>query len=392
MSGSRRTSGIGCAVFVLFIGFIFGSPGTDKASAGAQNSQGDKTVEQVRKNIQVLKGLPDSQLLKVMHLMRASLGVRCDYCHIAENDKYWMDDKPAKQIARQHIQMTNEINKASFAGRPTVTCNTCHQGRAQPVSIPSTEQGVFANTTREDPEAARPAPLPGAGEVMAKYIQALGGQAARDKVKTRVTKMSMLRPKLVNSGTPKAAMINRGEAWEMEIYQKAPDKYLTIITTPDGTVYQGFNGGTGWIRSPEEQREMSAPELARIKQQADINRDIKLEEQYSTLKVTGREKLGGRDVYVVEGLSRNNRNEKLFFDIQTGLLTRRIVLTETRLGFDPEQIDYEDYREVDGIRIPFTIRTSYLDDNHFGTTRTIKEVRHNVPVDDSKFDPPAGKK
>ena len=66
-------------------------------ASGANAQQEDKPAEQVNKNIQVLEGLPNSQLLPVMHLMRTSLGVRCDYCHVAENGKYWMDDKPAKQ-------------------------------------------------------------------------------------------------------------------------------------------------------------------------------------------------------------------------------------------------------------------------------------------------------
>src|SRR6478609_974159 len=73
--------------------------------------QEDKPVEEVQKNIQVLKGLPSSQLLPVMHFMRTSLGVRCDYCHVAENGKYWMDDKPAKQTARKMLQMVFDINR-----------------------------------------------------------------------------------------------------------------------------------------------------------------------------------------------------------------------------------------------------------------------------------------
>jgi hypothetical protein len=78
----------------------------------------------------------------------------------------------------------------------------------------------------------------------------------------------------------------------------------------------------------------------------------------------------------------------LFFDVETGLLLRRIVFTEIKLGFDPEQTDYEDYRVVDGIRLPFTARTSYLDDNHFGTTRTLMAVKYNVLIDDTRFNPP----
>ena len=72
---------------------------------------------------------------------------------------------------------------------------------------------------------------------------------------------------------------------------------------------------------------------------------------------------------------------------------RRISLfTETKLGPDPEETDYEDYREVDGVWLPFTVKISYLDDNHYGTTRKLTEVKQNVPIDDAKFEMPAAPK
>jgi len=91
----QRTS---AAIFILFCLAIISVLGFTVVNWRAANTkilaqQEDKPVEQVRKNIKVLNGMPDSQLLSVMHLMRTSLGVRCDYCHIAENGKYWMDDK-----------------------------------------------------------------------------------------------------------------------------------------------------------------------------------------------------------------------------------------------------------------------------------------------------------
>jgi hypothetical protein len=363
------------------------------SNSAATSSQEDKPAEQANKNIQVLKGLPNSQLITVMHFMRTSLGVRCDYCHVAENGKYWMDDKPPKQVARRMIEMVSEINKANFGGQPVVTCNTCHRGQTKPISVPAIGQGVFANTTREEPGARQPDPLPSVDQVLDRYFQALGGQAAAQKIKTRVIKLSWLRPKLLNGGTPNAAIIARGDTWPMEIYQKAPNKYLAVITSPNGIIYQGFNGTAGWVKSPQGQREMNGNELARIARQADLLGDFKLKEQYSQISVTGREKLDDRDVYVVLGAQASlpataRRTEKLFFDVQTGLLLRRTVLTPTALGLDPEQTDFKDYTDVDGVKLPFTIVVSYLDDSHLGTTRKYIEVKHNVSIDDAKFEQP----
>jgi hypothetical protein len=289
--------------------------------------------------------------------------------------------------------MVSEINKANFGGQPVVTCNTCHRGQTKPVSVPTIGQGVFANTTREEPGARQPDPLPSVDQVLDRYFQALGGQAAAQKIKTRVIKLSWLRPKLVNGGTPNAAIIARGDAWAMEIYQKAPNKYLAVITSPNGIIYQGFNGTTGWVKSPQGQREMNGNELARIARQADLLGDFKLKEQYSQMSVTGREKIDDRDVYVVMGPQASlpapaRLTEKLFFDTQTGLLLRRTVLTPTALGLDPEQTDFKDYTDVDGVKLPFTIVVSYLDDSHLGTTRKYIEVKHNISIDDAKFDPP----
>ena len=371
------------------------------ANSIATSQQDDKPAEQANKNIQVLKGLPNSQLITVMHFMRTSLGVRCDYCHVAENGKYWMDDKPPKQVARRMIEMTSEINKTNFNGQQVVTCNTCHRGQPKPIAVPAIGQGVFANTTREDPATKQPDPLPSVDQVLDKYFQALGGKAAAQKINTRVVKLSWLRPKLVNGGTPNAAMITRGDTWAMEIYQKAPKKYLAVITSPNGIIQQGFNGTSGWVKSPQGQREMNSAELARFARQADLLGDFALKDQYSLMTVTGREKIDDREAYVVEAQPKASggapapsttgparRTEKLFFDIQSGLLVRRIVLTATALGLDPEQTDFKDYTEVDGVKLPFTIIVSYLDDSHLGTTRKYNDVKQNVPIDDAKFEAP----
>jgi hypothetical protein len=357
--------------------------------------QDDKPAEQAGKNIQTLKGLPNSQLITVMHFMRTSLGVRCDYCHVAENGKYWMDDKQPKQIARRMIEMVAEINKANFGGQPVVTCNTCHRGQTKPVAVPAIGQGAFANTTREEPGTKALDPLPTLDQILDRYYQALGGKAAAQKITTRVIKLSWLRPKLVNAGTPNAAMIARGETWAMEIYQKAPNKYLAVITSPNGIIYQGFNGTTGWVKTVQGQREMNAAELARVTRQANLLGDFAIREQYSQMSVTGREKIDDREVYVVEALGAQaslpaptHRTEKLFFDAQTGLLLRRTMLTPTALGLDPEQTDFKDYTDVDGVKLPFTTIVSYLDDSHLGTTRKYIDVKQNVPIDDSKFEVP----
>src|SRR5690348_4010967 len=195
MSGTRVARMIVVVLFLIAVSLPF----TVTSSSQTQ----DKPVETVRKNIQVLKGMPDSQLLSVMNFMNSSLGVKCDFCHVAEPGKFQLDEKPAKNTARQMIQMTFAINKANFNGQTEVTCNTCHRGSTRPVGVPAFGQGAAANTTASTPGApgARGAETrPSVDDVFNKYVQAIGGKAAIEKVKTRLSEASLQRPKLVNPG------------------------------------------------------------------------------------------------------------------------------------------------------------------------------------------------
>ena len=341
----------------------------------------EKPAEVAFKNIQVLKGMPESQLLPVMHLMRTALGVRCDFCHIAVNGKYQLDDKPPKQTARKMIQMTLDINKANFNGDTDVTCNTCHRGSTRPVGTPPIGQAAFADTTNSDPKPANVAEKrPTVDEVFNKYIEAIGGEAAVRKIQTRVSDISVERPKLVNpSGKPAI----------VQVYQKAPNKLLLLITGPDGSVtYQGFNGTTGWIKTASQQRELSGAELAQIKQQAELYNALTLKEQLTNPRVGGKQKVNDRDAYVVVGTNASKQRERLFFDVETGLLVRRVQLNQTVLGPDPVQTDFSDYRVVDGVKLPFVIELASLDNAHYNQKRTFTQIKQNVPVDDAKFEPP----
>src|SRR6185437_3681985 len=146
----------------------------------ASSQTTDKPVEQVRKNIQVLKGLPDSQLFLLMNFVGDSLGVNCDYCHVkgeknpqtGEDTWLWeRDDKKEKARGRDMMRMVVELNRTTFNREAVVTCYTCHRG--------STRQERLAPLPPHDyfGEALKPQPkrvLPTAPEVIAKYLSAVG--------------------------------------------------------------------------------------------------------------------------------------------------------------------------------------------------------------------------
>lgn len=369
-------TGIRAIVLILYTGFILGFLIFGRVPAyrtTAQTAGAEKTVGQTHPDVKLLKDLPESQLFITMNFIRASLGVSCAYCHVQSGDNNWKwasYDKPAKQTALKHIQMTMDMNKTSFEGRQLITCNTCHQGQPKPPALPPLPQAP----PEGGPGGLKPeVVLPPLDQVLDKYIQALGGRAALEKVKTRVMKGSQ-------AGFD-------GTALPLEIYREAPNKFLSTITRPQGLVLQGYNGTAGWVKNPRGQRELSGDDLAALKRRAEFYEPLKIREFYPDIKVTAKERVGDREAFVLESEAVKGEITRLFFDAATGLLLRRQTIGKNILTPIPEQVDLEDYRDVDGVKLPFIIRQSFVDP-WIGWTQKFTEIKQNIPIEGAKFDLP----
>ena len=356
----------------------------------------DKPVEQVRKNIKVLTGLPDSQLIPVMNFMAASLGRRCNFCHVTDKgrDGYALDDKPEKNTARQMITMIQGLRKQNFHGADEISCFTCHRGQTHPVNVPalplptplprpsatptrggeSPAGGAQATPGAQAAPNATPA-LPSADEVFAKYIAAIGGQANLDRIKSRALKGTIAQP----NGTV-----------TVNVLQAPPNKFHIAASTPAGEFERAFNGTLGWEKGPQGVRQLSPSEVAQLQNAIGLFRHIKLKEQFTSTRVRAGQRIGDRATVMVIGTMADNREERLFFDAESGLLLRRIGYMATLLGMIPDQIDFEDYRDVDGVKFPFTVRVSTIEVNNPVSTRTFSEMKLNATVDEGKFNKPAG--
>ena len=323
-----------------------------------------RTAEQQFKNIQIFKGLPATQLEPTMAFIAGSLGVRCNYCHVP--NAFDKDDKSTKLTARRMIQMVRDLNKSSFNAQSAVSCFTCHRGKPTPVSVPAVGQNPWAPAS---PTAE--APLPSVKEVLDRYVQALGGEQALTKVTTRTAKGSRI-------GAD-------GVLVPEEVYQKAPDKLLTVTSYPNLVLSNGSNGTNVWAHNSREGA-TTLPEqlLVQIKREAVFYKELKTEELYARLAVVGKTSVREADAYVVQATLASGPVEKLFFDLRTGLLVRRYTESDTPLGKLPLQIDYEDYREVDGVKQPFLIHWS-MPGRIWG--RKLDEIKQNVSLDDAMFDP-----
>ena len=326
------------------------------------SSSRQKTAEEVYKNIKLFKGVPASEFEGNMAFISGSLGVRCSYCHLNAFDK---DDKPTKQAARKMIQMVFDINKGNFNGAGAVSCFTCHRGQPLPISVPSL--GINLWQTASQPKQAET--LPSIDEILDRYVQAVGGRQAIEKVSTRIFIGSRI-------GAD-------GVLVPEEVRAKAPNKLLVTTSYPNLVFRAGFNGTQGWAKSNQTDRELNDEILSDLRREAEFYKEIKLKQLYPTMRVLAKTKVGEEEAYVVEATpSDGTAAQKLYFDARTGLLLRKYSESKLTLGQFPTQTDYEDYRDVDGVKLPFMIRWS-IPGRTWG--RKITEVKQNVTLIDAQF-------
>jgi hypothetical protein len=296
------------------------------ATLATAQPAGDQPVEKTKKNIKVLTGLPTSQLIPVMAFMSNSLGVTCAHCH---TDKWESDEKQAKDVARTMVLLQRDINERHFGGELAVTCNSCHQGRLRPQATPLLETAGW----NQPPALPKPdlSKLPPADELVARYIKAAGGgkQATLD-AKATATRMN-----------GRTEPVSGPVAFHVGA--------------------EGLKIDTEFSYPPEANRGPGTAFLG----------PLRIKEMFKGMQVTGTDKVRGRDAYIVEAKAETGRPERLFFDKETGLLLRRYRETLTDFGVLPEQYDFDDYRDVAGVKVPFNITWSRAD---YKVTHKIESV------------------
>lgn len=348
------------------------------AQAAPPSMEG-KTAEQFYKSIKVLNGVPADQVIGAMHQIRAALGVNCEFCH--EDPDRAADTKEAKETARQMMRMVMDINKNNFKGQQEVTCYTCHRGRTVPmtaVPLPAVEKG-------EGPE---PQGLPPADQILGKYVQALGGEQAIRKIASRIITGTQFIPTGPGGTVPVPAMIERS--------QKAPNLVVNVYRTPTYTIADGFDGSKAWSQDLRGRvSEPGATDQMRAKRVADFYLPLNLKQTYTQMQVRGVENVNGHDTYVVIARPQGDRVERLYFDVQTGLLVRKWSSLATPVGEAPFQVDYDDYRDTgSGVKFPYLIVMNPANARaEPSTTATIRvaKVQDNAPLDSSKFAKPESK-
>jgi hypothetical protein len=351
------SSVISLAVIAIFCAIV---------AARAQNTPpAPRTAAQEFKNIQVMKDIPAEQLIPAMQFISASLGVECEHCHVEH--AFDKDDKKPKKIARSMIEMMMNINKENFEGHREVTCYSCHRGAAHPVSVPIiSADDKMPEMEMASKEAEKPA-LPKPEALLEKYLAAVGGSDALSKITSRVEK-----------GTITAF----GGQQPFDVYSKAPFLRLSTVHRKDMESVTAYDGKNGWMSFSGRVRPMNSQESEGARMDADLALPAHLATMFTKLETKEGEAIDGHQTWQVIGLREGKPPVRLFLDQQSGLLLRLVRYTDSPLGLNPLQIDFADYRDSGGVKIPFRW-TQSRPGNHF--TAQIESSQTNVPIEDSKF-------
>lgn len=354
-------------------------------SARAQTPPDQKplTAGEFFKNVKILANLPVNEFMTTMGFFSASLGYSCENCHGADTgwENYAADNQANKQTARRMILMMTAINKTYFGGKQVLTCYTCHRGGDQPTITPNL--AALYSAPPEEPKDIVPQAkgAPSADQIFDKYLQALGGPQHLANL---------------TSIAAKGTMVGYGvgaEKQSLEIYAKAPDQRTLIIHSPEGDNITTLDGRSGWIAGPQiAGPEIPVPvltltggDLDGLKLEANLTFPTGINQAFSQWRVGLQTEIDDHQAQVVQGSTPGGAFATLYFDVDSGLLIRVMRYTDSFVGRFPTQIDYSDYRQVSGIKMPFRWTVVWLDGQQ---AFELTEVKANVPIEATRFAKP----
>jgi hypothetical protein len=197
-------------------------------------------------------------------------------------------------------------------------------------------------------------------QILERYVEAVGGQDAIEKLTTRVCKGHFIddRP----YAGPKQTI-------PFETFSKIPDKSLFILDHPENTEREGFDGNIRWRLDNNGLIQRENRERSQMDYFLDPQNALRIHEYFPEMELMGKVKLRGQNVYVVEN-SRKSPHYTLYFDAGTGLLIQ--------VGY----YELHDYKDVDGIQFPFRLEYSRKGGSN---TYAFDDIRHNIPIDNKRF-------
>jgi zinc protease len=223
--------------------------------------------------------------------------------------------------------------------------------------------------------AAKQAADPTVDEILSRYVTAIGGRAAISKHTTKTSK-----------GTLEVVGVSTGGT--AESWAKSPNKYLSIISIPEyGDIRRCFDGQSGWVSGPNTGiQPLAGQDLSSTRRDADFFQPLDLKKLYPQMSLKGKEDVGTWPAYIVEANSGDGTVRQMYFDVSSGLLVHYVEVTDTPQGHDAVESFLEDYRDVEGVKLPHTVRQVH---GKVILIVRITETKWDQPIDDSKFAKPA---
>ena len=374
--GSRWGAMGAAAVWLLSVAVV-GGQAAPQAPPAASQAQSQLLAENVFKNITALRGISVDEFMGTMGVFSSALGISCEDCHTGGSNNwelYAKDISPRKQMARRMVTMMTAINKQYFAGRQVVTCFSCHRGGIRPRVTPSLTM-LYSSVALDELDVLLPPASPGTpspAQILDKYLQAIGGAE-------RAARLTSFAAKGTYAGYGPEAFPR-----PVEIYAKAPNQKTVIIRDKEsGDNITTFDGASAWVSAPfrpVEVLELHGAELDSARADAEMISPGNLLKALTNMR-SSNDFLNDRSVLAVQG-NRGNALVTMYFDEDTGLLTRLVRSTPSVVGRLPVQTDFSDYRDVAGVKVPFKWTMSWLDGR---SNFELTEVQPNVAIDAARF-------
>ena len=368
--GSRRTF---LGATAMAVACLLGAVRVSGQAAPPQAGDVPVMSDQAFKNIQTLKGIPVDTFLDAMGMFANAMGNDCTFCHspqAALDRAAFAVQTPRMARARQMIAMMNTINNNFFKGERRVTCFTCHGGNQSPRSDPNL--ALQYATPVEDPNVRDfpTDPKLVAKDIFDKYIKAVGGA-------DRIARLTSYTGKGTYEGFDTLKKV------PVEIYAKAPNQYSTIVHMDGGNSVRTFDGRTGWMAGPDTPVPLvvlTSGNLDRARLEALVAFPTSVPQAFSEWRV-GRAVLNDEEDFVLQASEGGQPVLNLYF-APSGLLVRLVRWTQTPVGMVPTQIDYSDFRDVAGVKIPFhrTVSQTYM-----RMDVELSQIQPNVAIDAALF-------
>ena len=206
--------------------------------------------------------------------------------------------------------------------------------------------------------------------VINKYIYAIGGI---DKFKSVIDRTTVM------TGT---AM---GQLVDIIVMQKYPDKLFQELKVGEVKQLLYYSNGNGTMLVGTEKTEIEKKELERLMMDATMQLLLNPDSFNIKAEYLGIERIDSIDCYAIKLTLPSGIRWFQYYSMQNDLKFKETKEIQTKQGLFEQETYYSDYREVSGLKFPFTIK------QYFGLQEielTVTSIEINTGLDDNVFELP----